>query len=62
MVKARLSPIRALKAATTVAAEFLGHDLGVLAPGKLANIVAMRGDQRGRPALLKATLHFVRQF
>ena len=32
-------------AATSVAAELLGRDdLGVLAPGKLADIVAMRGD------------------
>jgi imidazolonepropionase-like amidohydrolase len=45
MVKAGLSSVRALKAATSVAAELLGrNDLGVLAPGKLADIVAMRGD------------------
>ncbi|HWR53744.1 MAG TPA: amidohydrolase family protein [Bryobacteraceae bacterium] len=45
MVKAGLSPVRALKAATSVAAELLSlDDLGVLAPGKLADIVAMRGD------------------
>jgi imidazolonepropionase-like amidohydrolase len=45
MVDARLSEIRAPKAATNVAAELLGRDdLGVLAPGKLADIVAMPGD------------------
>jgi len=45
MVKAGLSPIRALKAATSVAAELLSRDdLGVLAPGKFADIVAMPGD------------------
>ena len=45
MVKAGLSPARALKAATSIAAELLGRDdLGVLAPGKLADIVAMPGD------------------
>jgi imidazolonepropionase-like amidohydrolase len=45
LVKAGLSPVRALKAATSVAAELLGRDdLGVLAPGKLADIVAMPGD------------------
>jgi imidazolonepropionase-like amidohydrolase len=39
MVNAGLSPIRALRAATSVAAELLGcDDLGVLAPGKLADI------------------------
>lgn len=45
MVKAGISPARALKAATSIAAELLGRDdLGVLAPGKLADIVAMPGD------------------
>jgi imidazolonepropionase-like amidohydrolase len=45
MVKAGLSPVRALKAATSIAAELLNRDdLGVLAPGKLADIVAMPGD------------------
>src|SRR5512142_1374169 len=45
MVKAGLSPVRALKAATSIAAELLSRDdLGVLAPGKLADIVAMAGD------------------
>lgn len=45
MVQAGLSSARALKAGTSVAAELLGRsDLGVLAPGKLADIVAMPGD------------------
>ena len=45
MVKAGLSSVRALKAGTSVAAELLGReDFGVLAPGKLADIVAMPGD------------------
>jgi imidazolonepropionase-like amidohydrolase len=45
MVNAGLSSARALKAGTSVAAELLGRDdLGVLAPGKLADIVAMPGD------------------
>ncbi len=45
MVKAGLSPARALKAGTSVAAELLGRsDLGVLATGKLADIVAMPGN------------------
>jgi len=45
MVKSGMSPVRALKAATSVAAELLGRDdVGVLAPGKLADIVAMLGD------------------
>ena len=45
MVAAGLSPVRALKAATSVAAEMLGRDdLGVLAPGRCADIVAMPDD------------------
>ena len=40
-----MTPIRALKAATSVAAELLQQaDLGVIAPGKVADIVAMPGD------------------
>lgn len=45
MVGAGLTPVRALKAATSVAAELLQQsDLGLIAPGKLADIVAMPGD------------------
>jgi imidazolonepropionase-like amidohydrolase len=45
MVEAGLSPARALKAGTSVAAELLSRaELGVLAPGKLADIGAMSGD------------------
>jgi imidazolonepropionase-like amidohydrolase len=45
MVNAGLSSIRSLKAATSVVAELLSRDdLGVLAPGKLADIVARPGD------------------
>jgi imidazolonepropionase-like amidohydrolase len=45
MVKAGLTPARALKTATSMAAELLARDdLGVLAPGNLADIVAMPGD------------------
>ena len=45
MVAAGLTPVRALKAATGVAAELLQRtDFGVIAPGRLADIVAMPGD------------------
>jgi len=45
MVAAGLTPLRALKAATSVAARLLQRDdIGVLAPGKQADIVAMHGD------------------
>ena len=45
MVAAGLTPVRALKAGTTVAAELLGRDdIGVLKPGARADIVAMPGN------------------
>ena len=45
MVAAGLTPLRALQAATSVAASLLQRDdIGVLAPGKQADIVAMAGD------------------
>ena len=45
MVAAGLSPTRALKAGTSVAAELLEReDLGILTPGKQADIVAMPGN------------------
>ena len=45
MVDAGLSPIRALQAGTSVAAELLGRDdIGVLKPGACADIVAMPGN------------------
>jgi imidazolonepropionase-like amidohydrolase len=45
MVAAGLSPARALRAATGTAAELLDrHDIGVLEPGAVADIVAMPGD------------------
>ncbi|MGV9668309.1 amidohydrolase family protein [Nocardia niigatensis] len=45
MVSTGITPARALRAATSVAAELLGlDDLGVLAPGKTADIIAMPGD------------------
>ncbi|MGA9099239.1 MAG: amidohydrolase family protein [Methanotrichaceae archaeon] len=45
MVKNGIAPLRALKAATSVAAELLRRpDLGTLAVGKTADIIAMPGD------------------
>jgi imidazolonepropionase-like amidohydrolase len=45
MVDAGLSPVRALKAGTSVAAELLERDdIGVLEPGACADIVAMPGN------------------
>ncbi|AFA48626.1 metal-dependent hydrolase family protein [Acetobacterium woodii] len=45
MVINGITPVRALKAATSVAAEMLKRDdLGVLAPGKTADIIAVSGN------------------
>jgi imidazolonepropionase-like amidohydrolase len=45
MVQAGLTPLRALQAATSVAAELLGRDdLGILRPGAAADLVAMPGN------------------
>jgi tryptophan 2-monooxygenase len=45
MVSTGISPLRALRAATSVAAELLRLDeIGVLAAGKIADVVAMPGD------------------
>jgi len=45
MVKHHITPLRALKAATSTAAEMLKRpDLGTLAVGKTADIIAMPGD------------------
>lgn len=45
MVSNGIAPIRALRAATSTAAEMLGRsDIGILAVGKAADIVAMPGD------------------
>jgi tryptophan 2-monooxygenase len=45
MVKNGITPLRALKSATSMAAELLRRpDLGFLAPGQTADIIAMPGD------------------
>src|SRR6201996_6605701 len=45
MVSTGISPLRALRAATSAAAELLRlDDLGVIAEGKIADIIAMPGD------------------
>ncbi|MDB5454411.1 MAG: putative amidohydrolase, partial [Caulobacteraceae bacterium] len=45
-VDAGLTPFQALVSATRTPAEFLGLDAGVLAKGKLADIVLLDGDPR----------------
>ncbi len=46
MVKYGMSPIQAIRAATASAAEMLGmqNDIGGIAPGKFADLVAVKGD------------------
>jgi imidazolonepropionase-like amidohydrolase len=46
MVKAGMTPAQALATATTIPAKMLGHekDLGAIAPGYFADIVAVEGD------------------
>jgi imidazolonepropionase-like amidohydrolase len=39
-----MTPYEALRSATAVPAEFLRLDAGVIAPGKLADIVLVEGD------------------
>jgi Tol biopolymer transport system component len=43
-VRFGMTPYEALRAATAVPADFLGLDAGVIAPGKLADIVLVQGD------------------
>jgi len=44
MVQNGIAPVRALKAGTSMAAEMLGLNTGIIAPGKRADIVAMPGN------------------
>jgi imidazolonepropionase-like amidohydrolase len=48
MVKAGLTPLEALRTATTAPAKFLGttDTLGAIAPGKLADLVVLDADPR----------------
>jgi imidazolonepropionase-like amidohydrolase len=55
MVKYGMTPIQAIRAATTTAAELLGmqKDIGSVSPGKFADIVAVKGDPLRDIALLE---------
>jgi imidazolonepropionase-like amidohydrolase len=46
MVRYGMSPMAAIKSATSVAAQLLGQseNFGTIEPGKLADIVAVKGD------------------
>ena len=46
MVKYGMTPMQAIQAATTNAADLLGHssEIGSVKPGKFADIVAVSGD------------------
>src|SRR4051812_2730853 len=55
MVKAGMSPMEAIKAATSNAAELLEKkgELGVIAPGAFADVIAINGDPLADVAALK---------
>src|SRR5437588_1870584 len=55
MVKYGMTPLQAVRSATTTAAELLGmqNDLGSIAPGKYADVVAVKGDPLGDISLLQ---------
>lgn len=55
MVKYGMTPIQAIRAATTTAAELLNmqNDLGSIAPGKYADLVAVKGDPLNDITLLQ---------
>lgn len=60
MVEGGMTPMQAIRSATSVAAEFLGIDdrLGTLEAGKLADVVAVRGDPLADIGRLRE-VHFV---
>jgi len=55
LVEAGMTPMQAIQAATRVNAELLGwqDDVGTLAPGKLADIIAVQGDPLGDLSILE---------
>jgi imidazolonepropionase-like amidohydrolase len=55
MVKYGMTPIQAIRSATTTAAEMLGmqNDVGAVATGKYADIVAVKGDPLADISLLE---------
>ncbi len=59
LVKAGMTPMQALQAATGWAAECLGQEaeLGTVAPGKLADLVVVAGDPLADIAVLRDPLH-----
>src|SRR5262245_1900386 len=55
MVKYGMTPAQAIRSATTTAAEMLGmqNDVGSIAPGKFADVVAVKGDPLNDVSLLQ---------
>jgi imidazolonepropionase-like amidohydrolase len=55
LVEAGMTPMQAIQAATRVNAELLGwqDEVGTLAPGKLADIIAVTGDPLGDLSVLE---------
>jgi imidazolonepropionase-like amidohydrolase len=54
MVEWGMTPIQAIRAATTSASEALGRrDVGAIEPGRYGDIIAVRGDPLSNVALLE---------
>jgi imidazolonepropionase-like amidohydrolase len=61
LVKAGMTPAQALASATTIPAALLGHaqDLGIVAPGAYADLVAVEGDPLADVNVLIANVRWV---
>ncbi len=55
MIEHGMTPMDAIRSATSVAADHmdLAHDVGAIAPGRLADIIAVQGDPLMRPKTLR---------
>ena len=55
MIEHGMTPMDAIRSATSVAADHmdLAHDVGAIAPGRLADIIAVQGDPLMRPETLR---------
>lgn len=62
MVRYGMTPMQAIQSATTVAAELLrwDHDVGAVAPGRFADMVAVSGDPLTDIAVLETVAHVMK--
>lgn len=63
MVKYGMTPMKAIQAATSSAADLLGHsnEIGSIKPGKYANIIAVSGDPVSNIRLLEDVLFVMKE-